>query len=371
MILLNLYLDNVLAFKDFNVNFSYPVKLRKTSIPNENLSTHPSFRYKKLNIFIGSNATGKTSLIKCIWSILFFLTNKERNIIESIMNDDSKIVLDYAEEIGIESKLKRIIIIKDSSYLKMAYNEVTIKDGDSYESRAKDLDNLDYHLIDYINCLNCFNFHSGWNMVLPATEPGFSTIHFMIPNNKKETDDYVYILNQVLKTLDPSIINVKKSKDANNAYVIEHENTDTIILQDGMNISDIRFLSSGTKYGINLANTIYSIKYHKNGIYLIDEQFSYVNSDIEASMLSTMVSLLGDNEQIFFTTHNSSILDLGFPFHSFNFMNKIIDNGIQKIKIACATEVENRNNVSPKTILDNDMLGTAPDTSKIFELGEN
>ena len=83
-----------------------------------------------------------------------------------------------------------------------------------------------------------------------------------------------------------------------------------------------------------------------------------------------MVSMLGPNEQLFFTTHNANILELGFPFHSFNFMKKTNEAGKQKIQVYCATEVENRNNVSPKTIIDNDMLGTAPNVNKIFEIGE-
>ena len=136
-------------------------------------------------------------------------------------------------------------------------------------------------------------------------------------------------------------------------------------------ISAIPYLSSGTKYGINIANMMFGIKYHQNGIYLIDEQFSYVNSDIEAAMLSTMVSMLGDNEQIFFTTHNSSILSLGFPFHSFYFMKKSFNNDRNEISISCGSEVENRNNVSPKTILDNDIFATAPNLNSIFELGED
>ena len=76
MPILNLKMDNVLGFKNFEVCFSYPVKLRKTLIQDENLYVKKSFRYKKLNIFIGSNATGKTSLVKCIWTILLFLGNK-------------------------------------------------------------------------------------------------------------------------------------------------------------------------------------------------------------------------------------------------------------------------------------------------------
>ena len=78
MAILNIKLDNVLSFYDFNVNFSFPNKLKTSIIENENLEYVPSFRYKKLNIFVGSNASGKTSLIKCIWTILLFLNKKEK-----------------------------------------------------------------------------------------------------------------------------------------------------------------------------------------------------------------------------------------------------------------------------------------------------
>ena len=372
MPILNLKMNNVLAFKDFEINFSYPVKLRKTLIEDENLYLHTSFRYKKLNILVGSNASGKTSLIKCIWTILSFLKNKEKNVIDSIMNNngkESRIVMDYAIETKEESKLKRIIISSVNDEVKMAFNELSIREGDSYEGRIKELDSLEYKFLNYIEIMNSFNFEHGWNVVLPATEQGFESVNILELSGEEERD-YFDILNKVLKTLDSSILNVRKSNDASNAIVVEHENTGVVIIQSGMKLSEIKYLSSGTKYGINLANIIFSIKYHQNGIYLIDEQFSYVNSDIECSILSTMVSLLGPNEQIFFTTHNANILDLGFPFHSFNFMKKINENGERKIVVSCATEVENRNNVPVRSILDNDMLGTAPNVNKIFEIAE-
>ena len=372
MPILRLKMDNVLAFNDFDINFTYPKKLTKSLIKDENLENKKSFRYKKLNIFVGSNATGKTSLVRSIWTIMRFLRYKEKNIIEPLFNKngkESKIVMDFAIDTPNYSKINRVSILYNMEELKMSFTELIVKDGDSYESRVKDLDNKE-SFINYIECLNNINFDSGWNVILPATEQGFETISILKTNNEIEENDYFDILNKVLKTLDSSIINVRKSSDAPDAIVVEHENTGIIIIQNNMKLSSIEYLSSGTKYGINLANTIYSIKYHQNGIYLIDEQFSYVNSDIEASILATMVSLLGPNEQIFFTTHNANILDLGFPFHSFNFMKKIKEDGKTRIVSSCATLVENRNNVPVRSILDNDMLGTAPDVDKIYEIGE-
>ncbi len=40
------------------------------------------------------------------------------------------------------------------------------------------------------------------------------------------------------------------------------------------------------------------------------------------------------------------------------------------ISISCASDIENRNNVSPKTIIDNDLFGTVPNVDQIFALGE-
>ena len=373
MPILYLKLDNILAFNNFEINLSYPVKLRKTLVRDENLAKKTTFRYKKLNIFVGSNATGKTSLLKCIWVILSFLSRKERAYIDNIINHngkDANIIMDFALESIKTSKLMRIVISNSNNGLKMAYNELPIKEGDSYESMVKNLEKLNYELIDYIDCLKTFDFTSGWNVVLPATEEGFEIIKINQMEDTSKESAYYDILNRVLKTLDPSITNVKKSSDAQDAIVIENEYMDPIIIQSGMKMSGIKFLSSGTKYGINLANIIYSIKYQLNGIYLVDEQFSYVNSDIEGAILSTMASLLGDNEQLFFTTHNANILDLGFPFHSFNFMKKTKENGEQRIVASCASEVENRNNVPVRSILDNDMLGTAPNVNKIYEIEE-
>ena len=375
MIIMNLKLDNVLAFSNFNINFSYPMKLRKSFFDDENINGISSFRYKKLNIFLGANASGKTSLMKCIWAILAFLKNKEAVVLNEIINKKylkSSIEIDFVDTIDNQNYLKRIKILTDNSNNKrplMSYNSLKISSGDSYESMVKDLDLKDDNYIDYLECLNNNPIGSGWHTILPATEQGFDFIRFTNVPNKEKQEEYTHILNQVLKTLDPSIINVSKSLDANNAYVIEHEN-EKIIIQEGNRISGIKLLSSGTKYGINIANIMFSIKNHLNGIYIIDEQFSYVNSDVEIAMITTMANMLGPNEQLFITTHNSNILDVKFPFHSFNFLRKEIMDERSVITSSCASLVENRNNVSPKTIVDNDMLSTAPNVNRIFELGE-
>ncbi len=378
MVILNLKLNHILAFYDFEVNFSYPSKLRKSLIGNEELSDLPSFRYKKLNIFIGANASGKTSLVKCIWCILGFINKKEKTYIKRIINTEysfSEIEIDFVLNSNDTKCLHRMKIKTDNTIddvgISISHVSVPLNLKSSYETSRKELDVLPDNFKDYIEALNEIESSFGWKIVLPATEETFDKVSFPILMSKKEEDEYLYILNAVMQTLDPSIKKIAKSKDADNAYVINHQDTEKIIVQDGYKLSSIAYLSSGTKYGFNIANMIYSIKIHKNGIYLVDEQFSYVNSDVEAAVLSTMVSLLGPDEQLFYTTHNYNIADLKYPFHSFYFMKKSFIDGRQHIEVSCASEAENRNNVVPRSLIDNDVFSTAPDVNKLYEIEES
>lgn len=377
MIIMNLKLDNILCFKDFNINFSYPKSLRKSNIENEYLDQLSSFRYKKLNIFLGSNACGKTSLMKSIWNILLFLSKKEKGFIDHIANKEEKeayIEIDLVEKYNNANyQLYRIKIkynlINDS--LLISKNSLILDNGDSYEKKLKKLDAFVDDYQDYLKVLDSFKLDIGFFTALPATEKGFNKISLLNLEDEDDSKEYLDILKRVLMTLDSSILDIYKSNEVDCGYVLNIENVGKRIIQNGDFISDILYLSSGTKYGFNIANLIYSIKKHKNGIYLIDEQFSYINSDIEVAILNTMVSLLGEDEQIFFTTHNNNILDIPYPFHSFNFMRKEKCNNGTKIISSCATLVENRNNVSARTIIDNDMLLTAPNLNLIYELGED
>lgn len=371
MIILNLKLKNIYCFNDFEINFSYPKKVNNNLLGNEFHEDYNSFRFKKLNIFVGANASGKTSLIRSIWEILHFLAKKESASLRRIVDDnydESFIEIDFINNLIDESYLHRLTIKtynKENFEIKIADRKIKLTLGKSYESLVSKFDSMPLEFTDYVEFLSKNRFNIGWLTTLPSTEEPFNKVEFIETISEEELREYLFIINNVLKTLDPSIKEVKKSKDSNDAFVVEHSSNKNIIVQKGMNLSSIPVLSSGTKYGFNIANILYSIKNHKNGIYLIDEQFSYVNSDVEASMLATMASLLGPNEQLFFTTHNTNILSLSFPIHSFYFLNKENNN----VTVSCASKFENRNNISVKNMYDNDVFRTAPDVSKIYDIG--
>ena len=377
MVILNLKLDNILAFNDFTINFSYPRKLKQSTIENEALSSLPRFRYKKLNIFMGSNASGKTSLIKSIWSIMLFLCRKEKIHLQNIANlnkEESFVELDCViKEHGIDT-LYRIKIRTQNKVepfrVEVAFNKIMLSQIDSYESCCKKLDASEYIFDDYIKTLDSLNFNDsiGWSVMLPATEAAFDKIYFPEFLNETESNDYLRILNNVLKTLDPAIIEITRSQDARNAYVVKHENVGSIIVQEHNNLASIPCLSSGTKYGFNIANVFFYIKHQRNGIYLIDEQFSYIDSEIEKAIIAKLAYMLGDDEQLFITTHNHEVANMNLPLHSFYFLNKEKTEDGRQIFVNCASDIENRNNVAAKSIIDNDLFGISADVSMILDI---
>lgn len=126
MVILNLELDHILAFNNFHINFSYPRKLGHSLIKNENLIAFPSFRCKKLAIFVGSNATGKTSFIKCIAAILNFLSKKNKRELANIINHSyqkSYICMDFVDsfdEITLLHRMK-IMIVNSSFFVRLFF----------------------------------------------------------------------------------------------------------------------------------------------------------------------------------------------------------------------------------------------------------
>ena len=76
MVILDVCLDNFYAFKNFHMNLTYPKKIVGSSIGDEHLAGHPNFRYKKVNIIMGGNASGKTTFGYMLMNIFNFIERK-------------------------------------------------------------------------------------------------------------------------------------------------------------------------------------------------------------------------------------------------------------------------------------------------------
>ena len=96
---MNVKLKNFLIFDDFELSMSYPKKIVGSTIPEENLADRPNFRYKKLVVLMGANASGKTALGKVLMACFNFISRKEYKGITTLIEDtgkDAEFELDFA-----------------------------------------------------------------------------------------------------------------------------------------------------------------------------------------------------------------------------------------------------------------------------------
>jgi ABC-type Mn2+/Zn2+ transport system ATPase subunit len=127
-------------------------------------------------------------------------------------------------------------------------------------------------------------------------------------------------------------------------------------------------LSSGTAEGIDVAVFLASMLSDRNSFYYCDEHFSYIQSDIEKRIFGLMLERLGRNEQLIFTTHNTDMLDLNLPKHTFAFLKKEISDGEYRVTATFASDYLKRNTDSVKCAMENNVFGSLPDDSLLDDL---
>ena len=361
MIVLNLELDNLFGFEDFKINFSYSDNIKNSSIKDEFLKDRPNFKYKKVNILLGANATGKTSVGKAMMAIFNFLNRKEISTVTQYIRDIKK-KMSFSMDFILDGKniLYRVNMkykkIDENEKIDLALYKADILEEDSYETTLDKFEKVNLENENYIETLEKLERVSGWLFTYPDQGSNF------LKTNNEIMDKKVF--ENILKTLDPSIEEVRKLDGVKNSYVLTLKGED-IIIQDGEFVKKNKILSSGTKAGLDIAYITSAIKENTNVFYYCDEKFPYIHSDIEKAILSLMIDFLKPNTQLFFTTHNMEVLNMDLPIHCFTFLKKR-----EKIEVVYASEYIDEDNIFLMEAIKNDVFNVAPYLDLIYELEE-
>ena len=366
MIIMDIKVDNIYAFQNFHMNMSYPKKIVDSTIENEFLEDRLNFRYKKVNIIMGGNATGKTTLGKLLMAFANYFVDSNYARFTNAIDDCNKpagLIVDFVAEANELCRFELYVAPKieeryTENHVDVKIFSTPIGVRDSYEICAK---RLDENAGTEITAEEIST--EGWYFTYPQDVWNAKT-YTVVEGEEK----YIHILEQTLKTLDPSIEKVIKIKELENAYAIKLKNR-SVIIQDGK-ISQGEMLSSGTKAGLDISYVITSLMCDLHDLYYCDELFSYVNSDVEKACLSIFIDKLTDRKQLFFTTHNTDILDMQLPKHSFSFLKKDVNDTEMPIKCINAAQYLKRNTDSLKHAVENDLFCTAPELHRLFEIAE-
>lgn len=372
MVVLDIKLDNILVFNRFSLNLSYPKKPVNSVLADENIDGRPNFRYKKLIVLMGANATGKTALGNALRGIFNFIARREYISISDLIEDPRKeasfsIDLAFAEyqlyriQAVFKARKSRQDEYKSTDILVDVRSE-SIGKNDSYERCAERLAQKAAIKYDnYIQALETVPFLT-WKFELPFGISGKQRVLEPVA-----PDLYAVVLEKTLQSLDPRIENVEKIRDTDNTFIIRYRNH-FVLIKDGV-VMETEKLSSGTVEGIGIADLITAMKSRAMDFLFCDEKFSHVHASSEKAFLSLLIEMIGPNQQLFFTTHNSDVLDMNIPFHSFAFLRR---DEFDENTVSCvfASDYIKKNTQSLKNAVENDLFLTAPDTDMIFRISD-
>ena len=370
MIIMRLKIDNFYSFKDFEINFSYPRKVKNSLIEHEFIEKIPNFRFKKLNIIMGANSAGKTTFGKMLRNIFNFIAKQRVDLLlEAVNKEGTEAMSELDIVLKEENKynlyrlnvvVEKIMLNEDDEHLnikKMKLSKATLNKNDSYERAIERLDvvkkysqeenekNETEKILDEINGF-------GWFFNFPQS------------NNLTKKIKNLNVASNILKTFDNTIQNIKEIENTENGYQIIFKNRDSVLLQNGK-IVDRDILSSGTEEALGIIFAIDQMIQEPDRPFYIDEKFSHAHSELEKSILSIMIDIMGNESQLFFTTHNSDILTMNFPTHSFTFLSKREDG---KIKVTYPEDMIKRNDRNLINYVKNNVFDTIPDDELIYDI---
>lgn len=372
MILMNVKLDNFLIFNNFELSTTYPKKIIGSTISQEHLLDRPNFRYKKLIVLMGANASGKTALGKVLMSCFNFIAKKEYKNIITLIEDRSKdasFEIDFAFSSFDLYRINALFAVSNdnnseynSKNISVTVRHEPILKTDNYERCAARLAEQPIpDVANYIMALEQVPALS-WDFEFPFAYDGKQHAIKAI-----DQDHFTKILEKTLQVLDPRIHEVKQVPNMNNAFAIIRSH-DALLINEGK-IVDPNKLSSGTAEGIGVADIVSAMKLDAYDFYYCDEKFSHIHTDLEKAFLSLFIELLGDNQQMFFTTHNSDILEMDLPKHTFAFLRKDDSRG-EGVSCVYASDYLKKNTDSLKNAVENDLFSYAPNLEGIYKIKE-
>ncbi len=316
MVILNLTLKKIYGFDDFTINFSYPKKIVNSFIEEEHLKDRERFRYKKAVILMGANATGKTSLGKALLRIFAYMeTGIPSSLFEMVSGKNGYFCMDFVNQ---DYRLQRLCanIYPAKKDVEIQYYAADIDVLDSYEKCVSKLKDFTADATKKVSSLKEMIGDIQYRFAYPEIEK-------QLKLTAKNKNILLKTLRAVIGTLDPTLQDISYSKDLKDTFIIRRDNTE-IIIQEGK-LLNREVLSSGTAEGIDIAMFLATMIANEGSFYYCDEHFSYIQSDIEKRIFGIMLDRIGENQQLIFTTHNTDMLDLNLPKHSYVFLRKYLD----------------------------------------------
>lgn len=395
MIFTRIFLDNCFNFQQAQLDLTLKKAVHNSTVPFEYLEECPKFRFRRVCILSGANASGKTSLGR-VMSV--FQSRIREADLRGILNflhvsqyDKTRpVVAEFEFATLTPPRLHRICISTEDEHGNIRYAATPIRTNDSAQTTRRTLDlvwenqktgrkqvyyafSLDSSVASVTQASQMLDEMSkhircGWYYLLSSNQPETGHDFAEAPADSK-------LMYRILHTFDSSVIDVLDSRDDDglNGYTVKFSNGHTIKLDLEGNPTSQERLSRGTFDAIQLVGFIaFMMKISSDRMandsgsmtYYLDERMAFAHSELEQAIVNLITEKLGRHSQFFYTTHNYDILDLNYPVHSYVFLRK---EGAQS-QFVQPEQTFNKNDRRLLNYVKNNYFHTLPDTSCVEDL---
>lgn len=402
MLITKFSFQNLYSFENFRVDLTYPRPLKFTTVGHEYLSFAPKFKVKRLCVISGGNATGKTSVGKLLCAAMNFMAGRNNTITMSFVkvrdpNDDATLMIEFVipktqvfHEVvltfkGGENELETELIKIEHRSTKIRKNDTQISARKRLADVEASIESLkDFPEIDLAKALH----KKIWLGDMAANVFAWKYVFYETSESSDKSIARLKLLNlgiasKTLKAFDPTIHEIKElverrgKQDKNNdsqktqAYQIEFRNGNRVTLDsESLSKSEgYKRLSKGTFEALSIIDFIEAINHFKlfdtSATFFLDERMAHVHTQLEIAMLNVMIQKLGKTSQLFYTTHNTDLLEMEVPIHSHLFLKRNYNALVEAVQ---PEVIFKKNDRKLSQYVKNDIFGTCPDTSLIDEI---
>ncbi|AIL32396.1 AAA family ATPase [Basilea psittacipulmonis] len=408
MLITKFFADNLYSFDNAELDLTIQREPKRSIIDAEYLEERPKFRFKRVCILSGANATGKTNLGRLMHSVQHFVVSHEiepmATYLKKIVSDASKkasVQLEYVTPIDNKLHLLEIILLPEntSKALLIKYRAILIPKNATAQASRKKLLSIDS--TDVSSKQNKIYIEANpqqdditylskvieiWNQNKSDTALFGWRYYLSHTINKQEiqkSDIKINVLQNILTTFDSSIEEVteiftKQGKDKEpTGFLIKFSNSHQVILDIAgeMTNGSMERLSKGTYEAIHVANFVSRVFSDRDYIqsknntisltYYLDESMAFSHTELEIAVVNLIVQKLPRFAQFFYTTHNHDILEMAYPTHTYAFLAKKRDGKTHFIQ---PEHLFKRNDRQLINYVKNNVFHTLPKTTGIDKL---
>ena len=388
MIITKVTIHNLFNFDHAELDLTIPKKMVGSTIPYEYLEGRESFRYRRVCILSGTNASGKTSFGRVLNCLQFAVYGNILQAVQELQkficnrNEPAECSIEFATPHNHKLHYLSLTLTPEREHPRILYARTYIPAKASSPKARRKLQDL----------LETAEVPKGSARVISSGPPGdaYAAIVGLLAdvprfgwqyyvNNTIETAANVWqadlsdaqLFSNVLRTFDTSIKEVVEMHDKEGVltgFVIRFENQDTVLLDKSGKVTNVGRLSRGTREAVDIACVLSRILRDRQtstcNTYFLDEAMAFSHSELEIAMLNLLIEKLGRNAQLFYTTHNYEVIAMNMPAHSFVFLRK---RGAKASFVQPEATLK-KNDRSLLNYVLNDVFYTLPDSTYLNEL---